>query len=341
MPIACIFGVWMAPVSDKLCGGILAFGAGSLIFAVTVSIFGHALHKLTIGEMYRYEDYWCIAGAAAGSLFFMWVARWLEQEPADDDDAEGNAESHLPQVQVQAYSRPSLTNAPGSRKSGALADAALAVQAHRTKLPVDKLDAEATLSDAAQMKKDRFIAVALFAGLLIDGIPEGVFMGFMAAENNLSTSLIVALFIANFPQAFSSAALLSKTGMGLGSIMAMWGGLCILVGVLAGASCAGLLTVFPAYAEGAKLPPVGAVGVALVECFTGGAMLSCICSVMLPEAAHLVGKDGPLYFQSGFLSVLGFLCAVTLEVCVSAIEGEPTVMKSTASIYHSVLQRRL
>merc|ERR1719356_1490252 len=102
--------------------------------------------------------------------------------------------------------------------------------------------------------------------------------------------------------------------MGFGKIMAMWGGLCLLVGGLCGLSCWGLLHVFPEYATGAGLPKAGAIGVSLVEGFTGGAMLSCIAAVMLPEAQEQVGKDGSLLYSAGFLTTLGFLTAVAMEV---------------------------
>jgi zinc transporter ZupT len=313
MPIACVLGVYMAPLSNRLTGGILAFGSGSLIFAVTVSIYGHALQELETGQMYRWEDMMTIVGGGFGALFFLWVASLLEGDKAAH--AKGSAEAHLLHEATPIIEKDN-DKAKVPRKSGTLAEVALHESSPGKKHHGDEED--------TQMNKERFVAIALFFGLLIDGIPEGVFMGFMAAENQLSSSLVISLFIANFPEALSSAALLSKTGMKLTTIMAMWGGLCLLVGALTGISCGSILHFYPEYAYGARLPPFASAIVAIVDGFTGGAMLSCICSVMVPEAHHLVGKGGPLYCSSGFLSVMGFLSGVALEVSAyTAATGFP------------------
>merc|ERR1719433_663603 len=106
-----------------------------------------------------------------------------------------------------------------------------------------------------EAQKAKKVALALFLGLLIDGVPEGVLMGFLAAEGHLSPVLIISLFVANFPEAFSSASLLVTAGMPLKFIVAMWTGLAILVGCLSGLSCSLLLLAYPNFGQpGEDLP---------------------------------------------------------------------------------------
>merc|ERR1719161_886341 len=170
------------------------------------------------------------------------------------------------------------------------------------------------LQDANEVKRAKSVAFALFLGLLVDGVPEGILMGFLSAEGHLTPVLIISLFIANFPEAFSSASLLMEAQMGYGTIIGMWTGLCILVGCLCGISCWLLLWSFPGYgAHNAELPLSVLLGIALVEGVTGGAMIACISSVMLPEAFERAGKTGPFYSQSGFLCTAGFLLSVALK----------------------------
>merc|ERR1719440_1663924 len=90
---------------------------------------------------------------------------------------------------------------------------------------------------ADDVQHAKSVALALFLGLLVDGVPEGVLMGFLSAEGHLTPVLIISLFVANFPEAFSSASLLIQAKMSTSKIIGMWTGLCLLVGCLSGLSC--------------------------------------------------------------------------------------------------------
>lgn len=170
------------------------------------------------------------------------------------------------------------------------------------------------LLEQKEAQKAKKVALALFLGLLIDGVPEGVLMGFLAAEGHLSPVLIISLLVANFPEAFSSASLLVTAGMPLKIIVAMWTGLAVLVGCLSGLSCSLLLWAYPHFGQpGEELPQGILMTIAGVEGLTGGAMIACIASVMLPEAFERAGKDGHLAFSSGFLTTVGFLVATVLK----------------------------
>merc|ERR1719174_1706076 len=86
------------------------------------------------------------------------------------------------------------------------------------------------LHDPHEVQHAKSVAFALFLGLLVDGVPEGVLMGFLAAEGHLTPVLIISLFVANFPEAFSSASLLVQARLSVAKIIGMWTGLCTLVG---------------------------------------------------------------------------------------------------------------
>merc|ERR1719409_47329 len=90
-------------------------------------------------------------------------------------------------------------------------------------------------------EKGMRLAYAMFLGLLVDGIPESILLGFLAAENSLSLVLVLSLFVANFPEAFSSASLMKEAGVSVFKIIGMWSALCAITGILAALACAGLL----------------------------------------------------------------------------------------------------
>jgi zinc transporter ZupT len=161
--------------------------------------------------------------------------------------------------------------------------------------------------------KAQLVALEMFAGLLIDGIPEGLLMGIMAAEGHLTPVLIISLFLANFPEAFASSSLLVTAKWNVTKILAIWSGLCLLVGSLTGASCWLLLFFFPNFTKGEELPHYMLISTAIVEGVTGGAMIACIASVMLPEAFEKAGEHGHILMSSGFMTVCGFLVAVALK----------------------------
>merc|ERR1719387_1661308 len=100
---------------------------------------------------------------------------------------------------------------------------------------------EAEEEEEKRIAKGLKLAHAMFLGLLVDGIPESILLGCLAAERSLSLVLVLSLFVANFPEAFSSASLMKEAGVPVFSIIGMWSALCLLTGVLAGAACWALL----------------------------------------------------------------------------------------------------
>jgi len=384
LPLASVLGIWLSPVSDKTCALMMAFGAGALLFAVTVELYGHMLHEVAVGNVGLYEIFTTIFGALAGAAFYLTINQALEDYLMHDDLVE-TAELVEPEMKTPKGRRASVMHVnetesapimaalhaaqekkeaedeeereavekkesvkkeahllkeaadkkaekeddePKRKRSGAAlwskARVAMKVKKMVSLMGKDELSslrgrekAMRAAMDSSEIKHAKSVAFALFLGLLVDGIPEGVLMGFLSAEGHLTPVLIISLFVANFPEAFSSSSLLIQAQMSKAKIVGMWTFLCVLVGCLAGGSCFLLLWMFPKFGTGGvheeKLPMSALVGIALTEGITGGAMIACISSVMLPEAFERAGKHGNFYAQSGFWCVCGFLLSVTLK----------------------------
>lgn len=360
LPIGASLGIIFSPVKDTVCALMMAFGAGALLFAVTVELYGHALHQVAEGHLGLHEMFTTILGALCGGAFYLTINQWLERYLCDEvktdeelgaeEGGEGAAKSTSmgerssimgalrEQAQVaEAVKASEAAKAseaedsakPSTKRSGkdlwnkakvvkhvVGAKMALGKEDVSQKRGPTKALLQLALSDD-EVQHSKSVAFALFLGLLVDGVPEGILMGFLSAEGHLTPVLIISLLVANFPEAFSSASLLIQAKMSVATIIGMWTGLCLLVGSLAGLSCYLLLLAYPNFGEGhgpdAQLPESVKIGISAVEGITGGAMIACIASVMLPEAFERAGKNGPFYSQSGFLCLSGFLLSASLK----------------------------
>jgi len=161
----------------------------------------------------------------------------------------------------------------------------------------DKIAAptEAEIKEAAHANKGA--PLAIFLGVLLDGIPESLVIGSSALQAGLSLSLLAGLFLSNFPEALGSAVGMRYQGYRGASIIAMWAGLMLFTG--AGASFGATF-----------LTHVSTARFAIIEGVAAGAMLTMVAETMLPEAYH---KGGAI---TGVSTLLGFLAAIffkTLE----------------------------
>jgi len=148
-------------------------------------------------------------------------------------------------------------------------------------------------------------AFSIWLGIALDAIPESLIIGMLvvtaAAENTaISLAFIAGVFLANLPEALSSAVTMRKGGMKTPRIFWMWMSLCILTAV--GAFIGTI--VFPAHPEGTVLYIILAV-----EGLAGGAMLTMIAETMLPEAFELGGGG-----WVGISTLAGFLAALAVKL---------------------------
>lgn len=151
--------------------------------------------------------------------------------------------------------------------------------------------------------------MAIWLGLLIDGIPESFVIGagFLtllsmklgagiepAFTEVLPYTLIAGLFLSNFPEALSASMGMKKNGMSTGKIMMMWMSLVLIIGVGALAG----------YYIGSSIPHEIEIA---IEGLAAGAMLTMIAQTMIPEAVHLGGaKVVGLSTLTGYLSAVAF-----------------------------------
>lgn len=143
-------------------------------------------------------------------------------------------------------------------------------------------------------------AMAIWLGILLDGIPESLIIGILSAGvSGISLAFIAGVFLANLPEAMSSAVGMRKGGMAFLNILFMWGSLCLITGL---GAAAGVLLFEPAASESSYLLLSAIEGVA------AGAMLTMIAETMLPEAFE---QGGAIV---GFSTLLGFSTALIIKV---------------------------
>ena len=139
--------------------------------------------------------------------------------------------------------------------------------------------------------------MAIWLGILLDGIPESLVIGASLVHSSVSLSLIAGLFLSDFPEALSSSASMRQANYSYARILIRWTSLLVFTGI---GSVLGNLF----FTEAS--PSV----FALVEGVAAGAMLTMIAETMLPEAFQ---KGGAV---TGISTLLGFLAAIffkTLE----------------------------
>ncbi|MEA3275223.1 MAG: cyclic nucleotide-binding domain-containing protein [Pseudomonadota bacterium] len=139
--------------------------------------------------------------------------------------------------------------------------------------------------------------LAIFLGITLDGIPESLVIGASMIHSTISVSLIVGLFLANYPEALSSSLGMRQQGMSFGRVVMMWSALMLITGAGAAAGSQFFIGADPH-------------AFALTEGLAAGAMLTMIAETMLPEAYF---KGGSVV---GLSTLFGFLVAIyskTLE----------------------------
>jgi CRP-like cAMP-binding protein len=137
-------------------------------------------------------------------------------------------------------------------------------------------------------------AMAMFLGILLDGIPESFVIGAnVLVTGGISLSLIGGLLLANLPEALSSAAGMKAQGMKVTKILWMWTGLMLITGIGAGLGAL--------FLEGAPDALF-----ALIEGVAAGAMLTMVAETMLPEAFHKGGGVVGISTLAGFLAAVFF-----------------------------------
>merc|ERR1719502_2423663 len=114
LPLAACLGIAFSPVRDKVCALMMAFGAGALLFAVTVELYGHALHEVSAGNLGLLEMFTTIFGALGGAAFYLTINQWLEEWLEQDEKPDAR---DSPREDVEAPPKDSSAASAGSATS--------------------------------------------------------------------------------------------------------------------------------------------------------------------------------------------------------------------------------
>jgi CRP-like cAMP-binding protein len=139
--------------------------------------------------------------------------------------------------------------------------------------------------------------LAIWLGITLDGIPESLVIGASMIEHSIEISLIVGLFLSNYPEALSSSIGMCRQGLSKFQVVMMWSSLMLFTGIGAALGSIFFIGASPA-------------SYALIQGIAAGAMLTMIAETMLPEAYF---KGGQVV---GMSTLMGFLVAIfskTLE----------------------------
>ncbi|MGK7917103.1 MAG: cyclic nucleotide-binding domain-containing protein [Prochloraceae cyanobacterium] len=146
----------------------------------------------------------------------------------------------------------------------------------------------------SMMAEHKEAPMAIWLGLLMDGIPEALTIGAHIVTHPISPSLMAGLLLSNYPEALSSSEGMKQQGFSLPRILVMWTSIMLVTGILA--------------ALGSKVfadAPESVIS--LLESMAAGAMLTVISETMLPEA---YAKGGSVV---GLSTLLGFLAIIIIK----------------------------
>lgn len=131
---------------------------------------------------------------------------------------------------------------------------------------------------------------AIFLGALLDGIPESVVIGAsLLTQSAFSPVFVIAVFLANLPEALSSSVGMRQQGYSRKRVVLLWGSLSVGCGL---ASLLGnvLLAGAPAWL------------IAGTEAVAAGGILAMLADTMMPEAFEQGGPFVALWTSLGFLA---------------------------------------
>jgi CRP-like cAMP-binding protein len=259
---------------------VLEDGKVSLVSGATL----HASDQLGPGDVFGALSFFTggphVTTAVATTDVTVWVLRrddlpdLLQTLPA----FRSAVHDLLQQDEVQVYLRDSQGVAP-QRAQAWIRQAVRSVAAARPAPEVHR-----SVASSAPL--------AIWLGLMLDGIPESFVIG-VEATGAVSASLIAGLFLSNYPEALSSSVGMREQGTAWARILLMWSSLVVMAAAGAGLGAALLTGASPALSTGIR-------GVA------AGAMLTVISETMLPEAFARSGSASGLAALAGFLVTLLF-----------------------------------
>jgi CRP-like cAMP-binding protein len=241
----------------------------------------HAGEQLTEGDAFGVLSFLTgaphVATAVATTPVTVWVLRRadLPELLANLPDLRAAVQRYLEQEDVRHYLRQQQGAAPQQAELWAKR-AMRSVAAAR---PAPEIRATAA---------EHAAPLAIWLGLMLDGIPESFVIGAEATAAVGGTSLIAGLFLSNYPEALSSSVGMREQGWAWRRILVLWTSLLVAAAIGAGIGA----VVFEGASEAIS---AGIRGVAT------GAMITVIAETMLPEAFARSGSASGLAALAGFL----------------------------------------
>eukprot|EP00930_Biecheleria_cincta_P055986 TRINITY_DN42217_c0_g1_i1.p1 TRINITY_DN42217_c0_g1~~TRINITY_DN42217_c0_g1_i1.p1 ORF type:complete len:352 (-),score=32.48 TRINITY_DN42217_c0_g1_i1:111-1166(-) len=312
LPLGALLGLAIKP-SDRLTAKIMAFGAGSLVFAVATQLYGETLFKLLANSPDEFggaricrtlcKKFWwhvilqIISGLAGAYIYRrlnIVIPRCISQR------------SHGSFIQTADVGMRMRDVAHGQDADVASSQTSQVddVEAEASRRLHDRIPPTASMSplrqESAEAERPN-VALSMWLGLMLDGIPESLMMGFMTNQKKISFSFLAAVFIANFPESFAGAATLQRECMLTHKNLLLWFSVFAMTGFLA---MIGSLIVPDENTASPRIERYSDDATVCLEGLTGGAMLAMVATAMIPEA-FAGAKD-----VAGDLFVVGFVGSV-------------------------------
>lgn len=292
LPLGAIAGLTLKP-GARLNASMAAFGAGALLAALSVELIAPTVMEIvgqaesSVGETYErthafYTMGSLIIGCILGGFLFVTLDEVVNSKG-------GQLRKISTMINFLKFKKKTET--------------------------IVKLESSPDMVIDAEIKKESGehggAPMAIWLGLLIDGIPESFvigagFLGLLSSKlthnadptftSVIPFTLIAGLFLSNFPEALSSSIGMKKQGLSTFKIIMLWMSLVLIVAI--GATVG--------YYLGAEIPHEMEIG---VEGLAAGAMLTMIAQTMIPEAVHVGGNK-----VVGLSTLIGYLSAVAFKL---------------------------
>ena len=81
LPVGCTVGLLASPISQTTIASLMAFGAGALIFAIAIELYGTSVQELRNGESARYELALQSVATIVGAMIYVSLDRFLLHRP--------------------------------------------------------------------------------------------------------------------------------------------------------------------------------------------------------------------------------------------------------------------
>ena len=150
--------------------------------------------------------------------------------------------------------------------------------------------------DSASLSASVKLLVPMVLAIILDGIPESIVLGLgMFKNGSVSTSILLAVFVSNLPEALAGTSGMKASGWSTRKILTLWLSIAFI--------CA-LATLLGYHV----FSQVSVKWISFIQAFAGGAILMMLANSMMPESFEHGGK------WAGVMTVLGFVCSAAFAL---------------------------